>query len=63
MSRHSFMLKRYAEQQIRKRKEDILHKARREVAVNANGTCGYVVKAGSNMGKYLGHNSIKHPNS
>ena len=63
MQRHSFMLKKYSEQQSRKRKEAILLKARQEVGINDNGTSGYVVKHGSNQGRVLAHNSVKSTNN
>ena len=63
MDRHSFMLKQYSEQQLRKRKEDLLLKARREVGINDNGTSGYVVKNGANKDRVLGHNSTKSTNN
>ena len=59
MERHSFMLKQYSEQQAQKRKLQILWKSRQEVDINANGTSGYMVKAGANEGKILGHKSVK----
>ena len=63
MQRHSFMLKQYAEQQLRKRKEDIMLKARREVGINDNGTSGYVVKQGVNKDKVLAHNNTRSTNN
>lgn len=63
MDRHSFMLRQYSEQQLRKRKEDLLLKARREVGINDNGTSGYVVKNGANKDRVLGHNSTKSTNN
>ena len=63
MTRHSFMLKQYAEQQSRKRKEGVLMKARREVGINDNGTSGYVVKNGANKDKILAHKSTKSTNN
>ena len=59
MDRHSFMLKQYSEQQLRKKKEMELWKARVEVDINAHGTSGYVVKQGANEGKILSHHSAK----
>ena len=63
MERHSYMLKQYSEQQSRKKKEEILLKARREVSINANGTSGYVVKQGANRNKILAHKSTKSTNN
>ena len=59
MDRHSFMLKNYSEQQLRKKKEQILLKNRSEVGINDNGTSGYVVKSGANQGKILAHKNTK----
>ena len=63
MERHSYMLKQYSEQQLRKKKEMELWRARQEVEVNANGTSGYVVKNGPNKDKILGHQSTKSTNN
>lgn len=63
MDRHSFMLKQYSEQQLRKKKEHQLLKARREVGINDNGTSGYVVKNGANKDKVLAHYSTKSTNN
>ena len=63
MDRHSFMLKNYSEQQLRKKKEAILLKARAEVGINDNGTSGYVVKNGANKDKILAHKSTKANNN
>ena len=63
MERHSFMLKQYSEQRANNKKAFEMWKARGEVAVNANGTSGYVVKHGPNKGKILGHNSTKSNNN
>lgn len=63
MDRHSFMLKQYSEQQLRKKKEAILLKNRLEVGINDNGTSGYVVKNGTNTGRILAHNSTKSTNN
>ena len=57
------MLKNYSEQQSRKKKEEILLKARREVSINDNGTSGYVVKQGANRNKILAHKSVKSTNN
>jgi hypothetical protein len=57
------MLKQYAEQQSRKRKEGVLMKARREVGINDNGTSGYVIKNGANKDKILAHKSTKSTNN
>ena len=63
MDRHSYMLKKYSEQQTRKKKEMELWRARQEVEVNGNGTSGYVVKSGANKDKILAHSSIKSTNN
>ena len=62
MERHTFMLTKHSKQAEMKRKENILHKARREVDINGGGTSGYVVKSGPNTGKILKHISVKHQN-
>ena len=59
MDRHSYMLAKYSEQQLRKKKEHILLKNRAEVGINDNGTSGYVVKNGVNEGKILAHKNTK----
>ena len=38
-----------------KQKEKALLRARKEVAINANGTSGYSIKEGKNAGKVVGH--------
>ena len=63
MDTHSFMLKQYSEQQLRKKKEHILLKNRAEVTINDNGTSGYVVKNGANKNKILAHKSTKSTNN
>ena len=63
MQRHSYMLKQYSEQQLRKKKLHELWKSRGEVEVNANGTSGYVVKQGVNTGKILAHKNTKSTNN
>ena len=63
MDRHTFMLKNYSEQQLRKKKEHILLKNRAEVGINDNGTSGYVVKNGANKDKVLAHHSTKSTNN
>ena len=63
MDRHSYMLKQYSEQQLRKKKEHILLKNRAEVGINDNGTSGYVVKNGANKDKVLAHHSTKSTNN
>jgi hypothetical protein len=57
------MLAQYSEQQLRKKKEDILLKARREVGINDNGTSGYVVKQGVNKNKVLAHRTTRSTNN
>ena len=59
MDTHSYMLKQYSEQQLRKKKLRALWKARQEVDINANGTSGYVVKHGANKHRVLAHTSTR----
>jgi len=63
MERHSFMLKKYSEQQQNKKKAFQMWKSRPEVEINGNGTSGYVVKHGPNKGKILAHRSTKSTNN
>lgn len=57
------MLKKYSEQQTRKKKIQALWKARTEVEINGGGTSGYVIKNGANKDKILAHNSVKSTNN
>lgn len=63
MNRFEHLLNAYRDQKQRERKEKILMKSRREVAVNGNGTCGYTVTSGDNSGRVLKHISINHTNN
>jgi len=45
------------------KKRKVLQKSVKAVAVNANGTPGYMVKEGSNKGKILGHLATKSNNN
>jgi len=63
MDRHTFMLKRYAEEQNHKKKIQALWRARHEVAINAGGTSGYVLKNGANTGRVLAHHTAKSTNN
>jgi hypothetical protein len=63
MNRFEHLLNAYREQKQRERKEKILMKSRREVAVNGNGTSGYTVTSGDNSGRVLKHISINHANN
>lgn len=44
---------------LKKLKEEILFRSRKEVEINGNGTGGYVIKEGSNKDKVLGHIATK----
>ena len=44
---------------LKKLKEEILFRSRKEVEINGNGTSGYVIKEGSNKDKVLGHIATK----
>ena len=46
------------DQKIKKEKENILLKNRKEVEINGNGTSGYTIKEGPNKGKILQHIKI-----
>jgi len=45
-------------EKIKKEKENILLKSRKEVEINGNGTSGYTIKEGPNKGKILKHIKI-----
>jgi hypothetical protein len=55
MERHTKTLTNYSEEQNKKKINDVLLKARKEVEINGNGTSGYVIKNGSGKGLVLGH--------
>lgn len=63
MDRHTRMLKSFSEQKTLEHKTKALFSARKEVDINANGTSGYVVKHGPNVGKVLGHRAVKSTNN
>ena len=44
---------------LKKIKEEILFRSRKEVEINGNGTSGYVIKEGSNKDKVLCHIATK----
>jgi hypothetical protein len=44
---------------LKKLKEEILFRSRKEVEINGNGTSGYVIKEGSNKDKVLSHIATK----
>jgi hypothetical protein len=44
---------------LKKLKEEILFRSRKEVEINGNGTSGYVIREGSNKDKVLGHIATK----
>jgi hypothetical protein len=47
---------------MKKEKENILLKSRKEVNINGNGTTGYTIKEGPHKGKVLKHIQIKSKN-
>ena len=61
--RHTKTLTTFSEEQSKKKVDNILLKARKEVEINGNGTSGYVVKCGSSKGRILGHFSQKYNNN
>ena len=55
MTRHSKLLNEFS---LKKNKADFINKiqrSRKAIEVNANGTSGYKLKAGTNAGKILKH--------
>ncbi|MFZ9302972.1 MAG: S-adenosylmethionine decarboxylase [Sediminibacterium sp.] len=46
------------DEKIKKEKENILLRSRKEVEINGNGTSGYAIKEGPNKGKILKHIKI-----
>ena len=50
-------------QKIKKEKDNILLRSRKEVDINGNGTTGYTLKGGPNKGKVLKHIIIPSKNS
>ena len=61
--RHTKTLTTFSEEQSKKKVDNLLLKARKEVEINGNGTSGYVVKCGPNKGRILGHFSQKYNNN
>jgi hypothetical protein len=59
----SHLLKSYSAKHDAEQKRKVLQKSVKAVAVNANGTPGYMVKEGSNKGKILGHLATKSNNN
>ena len=49
------ILTNYREEQNKKKVNDVLLRARKEVEINGNGTSGYTIKEGSHKGKTLAH--------
>ena len=52
------LLAKYYEQKVKELADKTLHKSRKEVEINKNGS-GYTIKEGSNKDKVLGHISTK----
>ena len=50
------------DEKMKKEKENILLKSRKEVNINGNGTTGYTIKEGPHKGKVLRHIQIKSKN-
>ena len=63
MNRFDHLHKMYREEKQRERKRNILNHSRHEVDINGNGTSGYVVKHGTNVGRILAHRSPKSTNN
>jgi hypothetical protein len=59
----SHLLKSYSATNNAAQKRKVLQKSVKAVAVNANGTPGYMVKEGPNKGKILGHLATKSNNN
>ena len=51
------------DQKIKKEKDNILLRSRKEVDINGNGTTGYTLKGGPHKGKVLKHIIIPSKNS
>ena len=49
---------KYYEQKLKEKTNKLLHKSRKEVDINKNGS-GYTIKEGSNKDKVLGHIATK----
>ena len=52
------LLAKYYEQKVKELADKTLHKSRKEVEINKNGS-GYTIKEGSNKNKVLGHIATK----
>jgi len=61
--RHNHLLSSYAKEQELEKKRKILQKNIPAVEAYANGTTGYMVKAGANAGKVLKHIKVEPSNS
>jgi hypothetical protein len=53
--RHTKTLITFSEEQNKKKIDNVLLKARKEVEINGNGTSGYTIKEGSHKGTTLAH--------
>ena len=53
--RFTHLFKARNKEHLKEEKSKVLFGARKEVAINGEGTSGYVVKHGTNKGKVLGH--------
>jgi hypothetical protein len=49
---------KHYEQKLKEQADKLLHKSRKEVEINKNGS-GYTIKEGSNKDKVLGHIATK----
>ena len=63
MNRFSHLFKTRNKEQSLSEKTKVLFGARKEVAINGEGTSGYVVKHGTNKGKVLSHRPTKSTNN
>jgi hypothetical protein len=52
------IITKYYEQKLREQADKLLHKSRKEVEINKNGS-GYTIKEGVNKDKVLGHIATK----
>ena len=55
MDRHTKLLNEFSRNKSQAELLNKMQKSRKAVEVNANGTSGYKIKAGSNTGKILKH--------
>jgi len=53
------IIAKHYEQKLKEQADKLLHKNRKEVSINANGTSGYKIKEGANKDKVLGHIATK----